>query len=235
MSSTDPAKAVERIRPRRWHLARAVRVRPRLVAAVVFGLLVYALLPMGLATHVEARVLVAWNAGAVLYLVLVARMASTEDAEAMRRRALRHDDGRFAILLLVILSAGSVLLAVGSQLAVVKDLQGTARILHIGLAAATVVTSWLFTQVLFALHYAHDFYAARACHRTDPLAFPATPDPGYADFIYFSFVIGTSGQTADVAFNGSGLRAVGAVHCVLSFFFNATLLALTINIAAGLL
>jgi len=47
-------------------------------------------------------------------------------------------------------------------------------------------------------------------------------------------VIGTSGQTADVSFTRRNMRHTGAVHCVLAFFFNATLVALTINIASGL-
>ncbi len=98
-----------------------------------------------------------------------------------------------------------------------------------------MLTSWLFTQVLFAQHYAHDFYAARSHGGPDPLQFPGTPDPGYGDFFHFACVIGTSAQTADVSFNGAGLRAVGTLHCVVAFFFNATLLSLSINIAAGLL
>lgn len=98
-----------------------------------------------------------------------------------------------------------------------------------------MLSSWLFTQVLFALHYAHDFYATRGRRHQDPLQFPGTPEPGYRDFLYFACVIGTSGQTADVSFTGSALRSVGTLHCVLAFFFNATLLALAINIAAGLL
>ena len=58
------------------------------------------------------------------------------------------------------------------------------------LAGLTVFTSWLFTQVLFALHYAHDFYLCRIRGATDPLIFPGTPDPGYADFFHFACVIG---------------------------------------------
>jgi uncharacterized membrane protein len=66
------------------------------------------------------------------------------------------------------------------------------------------------------------------------LTFPGTTDPGYGDFFYFAAIIGTSGQTADVSFNGSDMRPVGTVHCILAFFFNTTVLALTINTAAGL-
>jgi uncharacterized membrane protein len=134
-----------------------------------------------------------------------------------------------------VLGAVAVLLAVGTQLAQVKDMHGPARGAHMGLAALTVVTSWLFTQVLFALHYAHDFYLARLRGTPDPLQFPGTDEPTYSDFFYFACIIGTSAQTADVSFASTKVRPVGTLHCVLSFFFNAALLALSINLAAGLL
>lgn len=88
--------------------------------------------------------------------------------------------------------------------------------------------------MLFALHDAHDFYLARSRGEPDALLFPGTADPGYRDVLYFACVIGTSGQTADVSFNGSTLRSVGTLHGVLAFFLNTTVLALAINIAAGL-
>jgi uncharacterized membrane protein len=219
------------------HLWHGLRVRPRLLAAGGAGLLIYAALTSWapLQGHVEARVLVAWNGAALLYLLLVLHLARGQSPEAMRRHAVTQDEGRFAILLLVVLAAAAVLLAVGSQLLAVRGLHGAAKAWSLALAGFTVLSSWLVTQTLFMLHYAHDFYAARELGETDPLAFPGTHQPGYADFLYFACVIGTSGQTADVSFQGSALRAVGTLHCVLAFFFNATLLALAVNIAAGLL
>jgi uncharacterized membrane protein len=211
---------------------RAVRFRPRLWLSAAFGWLIYALLPILGSPHAQPRVLLAWNAGALLYLLLMGRMMMRADAEGVRRQALQQDEGRVAILTLVVLAAAAVLLAVGSQLAEMKGLRGSALAFHLGLSALTVITSWLFTQSLFALHYAHDFYLERSRRRPDPLTFPGTPDPDYADFFYFSCVIGTSGQTADVAFQGAALRRVGTLHCIFAFFFNATLLALTINFAA---
>jgi uncharacterized membrane protein len=47
-------------------------------------------------------------------------------------------------------------------------------------------------------------------------------------------VVSTAGQTADVSFCSRKMRRTGTVHCVLAFFFNTTLVALTINIASGL-
>jgi uncharacterized membrane protein len=107
--------------------------------------------------------------------------------------------------------------------------------LHISLAGLTVLTSWLFTQTLFALHYAHEFYVTRLRTQREVLNFPGTADPDYGDFLYFACVIGTSGQTADVSFTDSKLRRIGTLHCVLAFLFNTTMLALTINVAASLL
>jgi uncharacterized membrane protein len=214
---------------------RALHARPRLVVALALGAAVYlALHHVGWQSR-GTQLLVAWNAGALLHLALIARMARRATPAVMQRRALQQDEGRFVILAMVTVAVAAVLLAVGSQLAEVKQLQGWRLHLHIALAGATVVTAWLFLQLLFALHYAHDFYAARSRQEPDPLQFPGTADPLYPDFIYFAFVIGASAQTADVSFNGSALRGVGTWHCVLTLFFNVALLGLGINIVAGLL
>lgn len=215
---------------------RALRARPRLLLSIGLGLVVWLVLPGLRPFSGEARALLAWNAGALGYLALAAPMVLEKDTPRMHRRALLQDEGRLAILLMVVLAAAAVLLAVGSQLAAVRDMKDPdLRTGHVLLATLTVFSAWLFTQLLFALHYAHDFYVARLRREPDPLTFPGTPDPGYLDFVYFACVIGTSGQTADVAFNGGALRGVGALHCVLAFFFNAILIALTINIAASLM
>lgn len=216
-------------------LVRGLRARPRLLGAAVVGVLVYLAVREVLVEPVAVTVLIAWNAGALLYLILAWHGMATTPTPDIRDRAVEQDEGRIAILVLVVLAALAVLLAVGTQLAQVKDLHGRARAAHVSLAALTVFTSWLFTQVLFALHYAHDFYMCRVRGMEDPLGFPGTRDPGYADFFHFSCVIGTAAQTADICFNGPALRPVGTLHCILSFFFNATLLALSINLAAGLL
>ena len=214
---------------------RGLRARPRLVFAAAVGAAIY-WIGLGFFTEFAAiSSLIAWNTGALLYLLLAWHSMSTTGVQGIRERALSQDEGSIAILVLVVLAALAVLLAVGTQLAQVKDLHGRERVAHVSLAALTVLTSWLFTQVLFALHYAHDFYMARIRGAQDPLVFPGTRDPAYADFFHFACVIGTAAQTADICFNGSALRPVGTLHCVVAFFFNAALLSLTINLAAGLL
>jgi uncharacterized membrane protein len=218
----------------RSSFVRIVRGRLRLWTSAAFGLTVYALLVQLSFGQAASRSLLAWNAGAGLYLLLALHMAWGASPAKMERRAVRQGEGRLLVLALVVVSAVAVLLAVGSQLAAVKELPPGERTPHVLLAALTVLSAWLFTQTLFAVNYAHDFYLSRAIGRADVLSFPGTAEPNYGDFFYFACVIGTSGQTADVAFVGRSLRPVGTLHCVLAFFFNTTVLALTINIAAGL-
>src|SRR5947207_12173677 len=150
---------------------RGLRARPRLLGCAAVGTLAYfaarALLPMSGA----GLALIAWNTGALLYLATVWELMARTGVQGIRDKALSQDEGRIAILVFVILATLAVLLAVGTQLAQVKDLHGRMRAIHVVLAALTVLTSWLFTQVLFALHYAHDFYAARIRAAPDPRLF----------------------------------------------------------------
>jgi uncharacterized membrane protein len=135
------------------------------------------------------------------------------------------------VIITTIVSIGAIV----AELSVVKDMHGMLRSAHITLAVLTILSSWAYTQVMFALHYAHDFYVTKAYSESGGLEFPGTAMPEYSDFLYFSCVIGTSGQTADISFTNRKMRRTGLVHCVLAFFFNTTLVALTINIASGLI
>jgi uncharacterized membrane protein len=152
----------------------------------------------------------------------------------MRTRALQQDEGRLLVLAFVVAAALMCIGAIVAELAVAKDFHGQLRYTHMALAALTIASSWAFTHVMFALHYAHDYYASEIHGEHGGLEFPGGQAPDYADFLYFASVIGTSGQTADVSFSSRKMRRTGMVHCVLAFFFNTTLLALTINIASGL-
>ena len=222
---------------RRSPLKRTVhlfKVRPRLFIVALIGMAVGLLLPHGVAEQPVTRWLVAWNAGACLYIVLAAIMMIRSSEGHMRHRAQLQDDGKYAILALTVVAAIASLVAIAFELAVVKDLHGWTRGAHIALAGLTVMSSWGFIQIMFTLHYAHDYYMA-ACHGRKPgLAFPDDEDPDYGDFFYFSAVIGTSGQTADVSFVTKPMRRIGSLHCILAYLFNTTVLALLINIGASL-
>jgi uncharacterized membrane protein len=215
-------------------LIRLVLARPRLLICFVIGLATVFWLPTTLAQQTITRAIIGWNLGACLYLIFAARMMFWSSHERMRTRALQHDEGRIMVLVLVVTAALMCIGAIVAELAVVKELRGTLRYAHIALAALTIISSWAFTQVMFALHYAHDYYSTELRGDHGGLEFPGGHAPDYGDFLYFACVIGTSGQTADVSFTSRKMRRTGTVHCVLAFFFNTTLVALTINIASGL-
>lgn len=214
---------------------RLIITRPRLFGSILVGILTALLMPNSLALHQITRIILGWNVGTWLYLVLAARMIFWTSHEKMRVRALAQNDGKYFVLLMVIIASIVSIGAIFAELSVVKDMHGMLRSAHIALAVMTIVSSWLFIQVMFALHYAHDFYVAMERSNSGGLEFPGSLPPDYSDFLYFACVIGTSGQTADVSFMSKAMRKVGLIHCVLAFFFNTTLLALTINIASGLI
>ncbi len=215
-------------------LLHLLRVRPRLFIVGAIGVATGLLLPESVSMHAITRWLIAWNIGAWLYIALAAVMMVRSSQDHMRHRAQLQDDGKFAILGLTVGAAIASLVAIGWELAVVKNMHGWPKEAHIALAGLTVLASWGFIQIMFTLHYAHDYYLA-ACHGQKPgLSFPDDPDPDYGDFFYFAAVIGTSGQTADVSFVTKPMRRIGSLHCILAYLFNTTVLALLINIGASL-
>ena len=209
-----------------------VRARPRLVSATALGVAAVPLLPPSL--EAPTRALFAWDFGAGLYLVLAWIMMARANIEHMRGRARAEDDGAAAVLVLAIVAALASLAAILLELVGVKDYPTRDQGMHLALAAFTIVCSWLFVHTAFALHYAHEFYMTLVRDERPALEFPRQDQPDYWDFLYFSFVIGTTSQTADVSIASSGMRRLALLHGIIAFFFNTTLLALTINIAAGL-
>ncbi len=214
---------------------RIFGLRPHLSLSILTGIFTSLLLPESISDHNITRAIIGWNIGAGLYLVLAAIMMFGSSHEKMNARAESLDEGRILILVLVTLAVFFALGAIVAELPLVKELHGVPRYYHIALTTLTILTSWLFTHVMFALHYAHDYYRALSRGQHGGLNFPGVTKPDYDDFLYFACVIGTSAQTADVSFASKEMRRTGLAHCVLSFFFNTTLLALTVNIASGLL
>jgi uncharacterized membrane protein len=214
---------------------QALRARWALVLSLGFGVAVAMALPDSLKLADITRAVIGWNAGILLYLAIDLQVIFGTSHQRMRQRAIEHDEGRAVVLVLIVVAAVVCLGTIVVELGQARDEQGGVRPWRAGLAALTILTCWTFIQVMFALHYAHAYYAAQ--HRGAPggAAFPGETAPDYSDFLYMACVIGTSGQPADIAFTSRTMRRIGLVHSVLSFFFNATLLALSINIASGLI
>jgi uncharacterized membrane protein len=157
--------------------------------------------------------------------------------EMMRRFARQEDEGRAVILSLITISACISVVAIGLILQD-KGKENSLLFLHLGLSIATIISSWLLVHTIFAQHYAHIYYRAErtlAECKADGLDFPGEIEPDYWDFLYFSFVIGMTSQVSDVNVTSRQIRRLSLIHGVLSFFFNTTIVAMMINIVAGLI
>jgi uncharacterized membrane protein len=175
------------------------------------------------------RLLVAWDVAVGLYLVLAFIMMSNSHLRHIRRRAAMQDEGQIMILVLTGASALASLAAIFALLGAGNGRSPTDLIL----ATVTIVLSWAFTHTMFALHYAHEFHDENG-GRGGGMQFPGDdPEPDYWDFMYFAFTIGMCAQVSDVTISCKPIRRTAFGHSVISFIFNAALLALTVNIAAS--
>ncbi len=201
---------------------------------MLFGLIVGLLLPD--AMRAGARALFAWNAALLCYFAFARRILPRATHATIRHRAQRLDEGRSVMLLVTTIAACASIGAIIVELGGLKQAAGLEKPALIALTVLTVLDSWLFMHLTFALHYAHEFYAEASgqddAAQRGGLHFPATAEPLYIDFLYFSYVIGCACATADVDTTSAPMRKIALVHGVVAFFYNTTVLALMVNIGS---
>ena len=214
-----------------------VRARPRLFASTLIGVAVgtasFAIPTMNPST----RLIVGWDALSIAFMSSMLFNMLHHTPTDIRARAALDDEGRGVILTLVLVAAAASVWAVAAELGIAKEAHGIMKAGRIGMAFATVVASWLMVQMIFALHYAHEFYGVDeddGARDAGGLEFPGDKAPDYWDFLHFSIVIGAACATADVNFTSKGLRQLGTLHTLVAFAFNTVIVALTINLTAGL-
>ncbi|HEX4180641.1 MAG TPA: DUF1345 domain-containing protein [Caulobacteraceae bacterium] len=229
MSVSGPERA-------RRGVLQPILSRPNLLAGAGLGLAFYVLATPWIQRSVT-RGLVGWDIGVALFIVLSLMLMRDCDYARVRARAIAHDEGRHFMLALALVAAGASVVAILVELGGAKGGDKLHEAIGVGLTAGTIVLSWLFVQVVFAIHYAHMFYLAEVAdggEHKGGLLFPGNEEPDYWDFLHFSIVIGATSQTADISIASKEFRRVGTIHCLIAFAFNTTILATMINLAAGL-
>lgn len=216
-------------------ITRIVRARKRLFAGAGLGLLAFPLLPQTFT--LLTRLIIAWDLGCLTFLVLCAQKFTFERDVDLAADAAAQEEGEWTVFWITVGAVGASFAAIIGEFSSNKDVPAEIRGLHIGLIAVTLLVSWLMTHTVFALRYAHEYYEMRP--GTDSIAkgldFPGDQPPDYWDFFYFSLVLGMTFQVSDVQITARALRRLAAAQGLLSFLFNTVILALTVNIAAGLL
>lgn len=227
-ASPEPTPSGGNVVRRHWRPLRYIRVRPRLMTSAVVFVVVCVLLVLG-GTSGPSALLLGFDLGTLFYLAALARMFARADHGHLARQAKLQDTGRRGTLAVAVMLSLVVLVALATELHAAK----AGGVAAVGVAAGSVILSWLFMNTTFALHYAHSFYG-EGDGRQGGLEFPSTSKPDYWDFVYFSFVIGMCFQTSDVTVSGRHMRRLTLLHSVVAFFFNVFILAISVSVVGGL-
>lgn len=180
------------------------------------------------------RIMIGWNTFSLCMIIMSWITFKITTPTEIRKQAGLQDSSRIIIFTMVLISTFASFLAV-MLLVISKD--KTTELLDIPIAVSGMAFSWFLVHTTFAMRYAHIYYGD---HETKPdtpaggLNFPEDSKPGYFDFAYFSFVLGMTFQVSDVEVTSKRLRKLALLHGILSFAFNTVIVALTINVIAGL-
>lgn len=232
----------------------------RLATAAAAGLLA-GLALVGL--DLPDRLLVGADLFFVLYIGLTFAWLSGQEATDLRARFADGDEGAPWIAALAVLTVAISLYAIvetmlGALGPAGPDGGPIGRLRPV-LALAAVPLGWITLHTVMSLHYAGIFYRAAdggdappapsepaasvpapadlASHPGDRggLDFAGdSPDPGPWDFLYYGFTIGMTAQTSDTAVTTTEMRRLTLVHGVMSFFYNAVIVALAVNAGMAL-
>ena len=201
----------------------------RFIVALALGMAVYGAGHL-MALHPAARALFGFDALSAAYLAMMLRHAQRTGPDDLRRHAETEDEGIALILTLAVAAVG---VSLGALWLVLTGAAPGSSLPGAALGLVAVPLGWGMIHTLAAFRYAHLHYAPGEEGR---LAFPGdgdrSGDPGPWDFLYFSFTIGMTAQTSDVAVLTPRMRRVVLVHAVGAFFYNTVILALAVN--AGL-
>lgn len=185
--------------------------------------------PLALLLPWHQAVMAGFDIAALAFMTSVASLIRA-DAAAMRRKAAANDANREMMLLITAIVSLVVLVAVG----VAVGEQGVHKGATVALLLVTLLVAWLFSNLIYAMHYAHIFYlAGPEGQDSGGLDFPAADEPGYWDFLYFAFTLGMTFQTSDVSVTDSAMRRTALFQSLAAFLFNLGILAFTINVLGG--
>jgi uncharacterized membrane protein len=207
--------------------------RPRLLAGAILMVAAYVPLQLGVEIHEATRLLIAWNVGAWAFLMLILHMVMDPRREASVF-SRPEDENQWVLVVLGIVSSLAATAAIVWELGPVKTMAGWEKAGHLALVGATVLSAWTFLQVMFALHYAGVYFVRRKGAYQGGLEFPGCSQPEWMEFFYQAFVIGCTFASSDVNVTSMRMRRIVVIQGVVGFFFNAIILALTINVAANL-
>lgn len=182
----------------------------------------------------------AWVCFSMVLLILSWTIMLSIHPREITQIARKQDLGRYLIFLIILVSSFASLVAIVLLLRKLPDPGEQGYYFNVFLSIASIACSWVLIHTIFTSHYAHLFYTCKKEEDIDKehrggLDFPNNKAPDYLDFAYFSFVIGMTFQVSDVEVTESHIRRLVLLHGLISFLFNTIILAVSINIIAGII
>ncbi|HSV68368.1 MAG TPA: DUF1345 domain-containing protein [Mycobacteriales bacterium] len=189
---------------------------------------------VALLARVPLAPLAGWDVTALVFVGWTWREIWGRDARSTARLAVREDPTRAAADLLLLVAAVSSLLAVGLVIVTANNGGGAGQVLQVGLGVFSVVLSWAVVHTIYALRYARMYYSMNDGSENGGIDFNEDGPPQYSDFAYVSFTIGMTFQVSDTSLRTKAIRATALRHALLSYLFGTVIVAMTINLVAGL-
>jgi len=153
----------------------------------------------------------------------------------IRQIASKEDSSRLFVFVIVLISSLASMVTV--LFLVLSKSSSPDRDLYIAVAIAGMLLSWIMVHTTFCFHYAYMYYGnddEQPETHAEGLDFPDEKAPDYLDFAYFAFVIGMTFQVSDVVITSREIRRQVLVHGLLAFALNTFVVALSVNLIAGL-
>lgn len=172
-------------------------------------------------------IICAFDLAAIVFLALCWHLLTIDDPRRIEDLARRNDANRTLLLVITGIVMAVLLIAVGSE-----TIGHHPQVFDRALIIVTFIVAWLFSNSVYALHYAHMGYIQPQAGCSG-FRFPDTPAPLYPDFVYFAFTLGMAFATSDVIITDQRIRKVVAVHCLAAFAFNIGVIGFTVNLLAS--
>lgn len=177
------------------------------------------------------KLLIAWISFSMTYIILCWIVIILLPVSRIKKNAGIEDGSKSFVFTMVLMASFASLLAV--LILATQKHQNPEGILFIPIVISGMILSWILVHTVFIFHYAHLYYRNNIGGKG--LNFPGYEAPDYIDFAYFSFVLGCTFQVSDVEISSRAIRRIALFHGILAFALNTFVLALTINIIAGLM
>jgi len=219
------------------HNSIFIKMHPLTRFFISFGI---ALLPFAFLYNQKINVLLlamsSWIVFTLTFLICSWVVIVQRSVQQIRKKA-KEDDGSVAFVFFMVLISSFAGILTVMLIIISKESAIRHSMLFLPSCILGLILSWVMVHTLYVFHYAHKYYDTKTKNTIEikgGLKFPGEEEPDYLDFAYYSFGLGCTFQVSDISVTSKKIRRITFFHGLLSFVLNTFVVALTINLIAGL-